>query len=113
MADWIPNAAMTLVALSQLEEDWDSHGGFPSEPCALGSAVQFLGAAANTNWPEPHIVPCSRGNIQFEWSVPEVEFAIAPSDKPHAFASGLVGDDEVTFLSLKQLCKHLSEVFGG
>ena len=123
MADfsWIPKALMTLMELSQFNKNWDSYEADPVSPEALGYAVQLLGTWADPHWnvPEPRIVPCSSGSIQFEWNEPNLEFELAPLDEEGVVAHYLFCHDddsdkweEETSPTLADLCERLAEIPG-
>jgi hypothetical protein len=123
MSDWIPKALMRLLELSRLEENWNSYGGVPPHPEALGYAVQLLGIFADAHWnvPEPAaLVSNCDGGIGFDWRPsqgPWLELEL----EENVIAAGIFVpkdskdlDGYVTFTdsTLADLCKRLAEIDG-
>ncbi len=130
--DWIPEALMKLLELSQLNKNWNSYDADPVSPEALGYAVQLLGIWADPHWnvPEPAVVvPCNDGNVGFEW-VDMLELDVGPADKAAIMAHCVfedgkdINDTEGQYVAtlaaltefnaptLAVLCKRLAEIPG-
>lgn len=74
------SARAKIQSFATLEIDWDSYGGSPIDDKTIERALCILDDLAAGDIPIPQVVPCSSGDIQFEWD-PErgaVEIEIGP-----------------------------------
>lgn len=58
-----------LVALSLLEENWDSYGAKPINRSAIVTAIAIVLEHMPDDLPRPSVVPTRDSGIQFEWDI--------------------------------------------
>lgn len=84
--------------IRRLEKNWDSYDADPIDPTVIAYAVELFAQIATAAIPIPAVVPSSRGGVQFEWHVGDLDFEIwtyqrgvfsgffaAPGDPPVEF----------------------------
>ena len=73
---WIREVNRRLEHLRTLKQNWDGENAPPvSFECCIEALVFLLENAANET-PAPQIVPTSKGGLQLEWHVGEVDLEI-------------------------------------
>jgi len=83
-AAWLPDAHDQVRALLELAPGWDSYAARSIGAAAATRALQMLDEAARTGCPAPAIVPMSRGGIQVEWHLRQmnIEVTVPPDGSP-------------------------------
>jgi hypothetical protein len=66
---WLAQAVQEVRTLCTLQPGWDSYAAREIRAEAAATAVELLQEAARLGCPRPSIVPMSRGGIQIEWHV--------------------------------------------
>ena len=72
-----------ILALQDLEFDWNSYGAKSISHESIKDAIRFLAEYTNLHTMCPYVVPTSRCGVQLEWHVNglNVEVVINPSDE--------------------------------
>lgn len=81
LTPWLVRALEKLKGLARLEENWDSYGSRPINPCAYERAAEILKHTASCGMAVPDIFPVSGGGVQLEWENArhELEIGILPN----------------------------------
>lgn len=98
-----------LRDLLQLEDGWDSYGGISPRRHLLEAGLRFVEPLLSVDIAPPHVVPTSRGGIQFEWHVGgrELEIEVVGPDRFELFFE----DEGTGELVEKQVAsRHLGQV---
>jgi hypothetical protein len=106
---WIAPLVERVNAAARLHEGWDSYGGRPLGPKAAQCGIELL-ASIGYAGDAPHVVPTPDGNLQLEWTRPdlilqvevsgggEVAVLVARGDEVEEWDTGLLGDDRLAAL---------------
>jgi hypothetical protein len=80
---WFVPAASTLLALLRLPAGWNSYAARPINPRAVGAALELLAATMQPDTPIPSVVPMSRGDVQLEWHLRDMDIeVVVPAEGP-------------------------------
>lgn len=73
---WLPDARQQIGDLLALAPGWDSYSAQPISGDAGARALALLEQQAQRDTPRPSIVPMSRGGIQIEWHLRNLNIEI-------------------------------------
>jgi len=67
VSDWFPKVAATIVRFADLQEQWDCENASRISHAAIGAALAFCAAAAESEANAPNVYPLATGGILLEW----------------------------------------------
>ena len=114
---WFEKILEKIIAISELEDNWDTQGAPQINPDCLLAAIKLLVCIAQPDTPEPIVLPTLNGGIQFEWHTPKVELEIEILD-----ISGFIvlfkdqdgneidWEDEISFFGCQKLIKCINQL---
>ena len=73
---WTDRILGALQDLLLLEPDWDTYGGSSIDPACVVASLCWAIEILHDNTPAPSVVPTSRGGVQFEWHVADIDLEI-------------------------------------
>jgi len=67
---WKLQTIYKILGLSNLEENWDSYGGKPTDQIIINKTVELIQSLSfpYDEMPLPAVIPTSEGGLQLEWS---------------------------------------------
>ena len=82
--DWLPDAHRRIGDLLALAPGWDSYAAQQISGDAGARAFALLEEQTQRDTPRPSIVPMSRGGIQIEWHLRNlnIEITVPPAGSP-------------------------------
>lgn len=98
-----------LRELLQLEDGWDSYGARALQRYLVEAGLRFVEPLLSADVDAPHLVPTSRGGIQFEWHVGnrELEIEVVGSDRFELFFED---EDTGEVVERQVASRHLGQV---
>jgi hypothetical protein len=85
---WVQPTVANLLAMFELEPNWDSYQAAPVEKKSIESAVSLLLATMDQDSPPPAVVPTSVGGVQLEWHQGgvDLEIEVRPTGSAHVYS---------------------------
>lgn len=92
---WLLPVLRRLVALLELDGNWDSFGAPQIDATAASIAVDVLREAEVPGMPLPSIVPAAHGGVQLEWHAGQmdIEVEIWPEGEVELYAADLSSNE--------------------
>jgi hypothetical protein len=84
---WLRGVSPRLASLTQLPENWDSHGARRVNGANVTAALVLLHKLMSRRTPLPTIVPTADGSLQLEWHEGGVDLEIRIASNGHHQAS--------------------------
>jgi len=73
---WVLQTLQAFSHLLELPQGWDSYGAPPIQPSYIQAALSLLLGVMRDNTPVPSVMPTSRGGVQLEWHMRDVDLEI-------------------------------------
>ena len=116
-AHQLPGLQEHLTQLSQLRENWNSHGAKPIDPSVLEHVKTFLEEVIDADVPFSQIVPRVDGTVQLEWHTKNKDLEIyldAPGEGTFLYEDlgksiEQEGDIRANLAELKEILHALAE----
>lgn len=86
-APWMPGIVEELLALLDLQPNWNSYGAPVVSPSSLGYGLALLARTMQPGSLRPAVVPSPSGGFQFEWheNSVDLEVEVLPSGQFSAY----------------------------
>ena len=94
-APWMPGILGELLALLDLQSNWNSYGAPVVSPSSLGYGLALLARTTEPGSLRPAVVPSPSGGFQFEWheNGVDLEVEVLPSGQFSAYFQDRVKQD--------------------
>src|SRR2546428_9095543 len=69
IGQWKLDAALQVLELGRLQQNWDSYGSPQPSLGVTDKAIAIIRSIPFEDLPTPHVVPVAGGGIQFEWNI--------------------------------------------
>ena len=119
-APWMPDIIGELLALLDLQPNWNSYDAPVVSPSSLGYGLALLAGTTQPGSIKPAVVPSPSGGFQFEWHengvdlevevLPSGQFSAYFEDREKQDTSEVEGDlDAVCELVRDRIARHLTQ----